>query len=115
MRELYRTNLFRSSPRKRGPSADAVPAKAGCPLSRARTENGKGLAHTHVRSSPYSGPAFGWPEHRLQRGPSKHFEEETGCLLAGERMRLELRASYSLGSWVTATFRAPLASAITRS
>jgi hypothetical protein len=104
MREVCRTNLFRSSPRKRGPSADAVPAKTGCPLSRARTENGKGMAHNQVRSSP------------RRRGPSGHFAEEIGCMLAANRaMRLELRASYSLGSWVTATFTTPLASAITRS
>src|SRR5262245_63041345 len=44
MGEACRTNSLRSSPRKRGPSSAQLPTGTsfpGCPLSRARTENGE--------------------------------------------------------------------------
>ena len=67
--------------------------KLGASSRGQRTENGKS-AHKLSSVRP------------RESGDPAAFAEEIGCLLAGEL--------YGLGSWVTATFTAPMASAITR-
>src|SRR5262245_6918713 len=85
--------LLRSSPRKRGSSQEYVghpvwpwvPACAGTngfllcachiflgPRLRGDERLGRDPG-TLLRSSPYPGPAFGWPEPRLQRGSSRQY------------------------------------------